>query len=138
MAMQKKQPKKLAIVHQPKEQPLYHERQLSAELEFGGEIHVIIRRKSIHACIAGILAAARLIKNDSERTIEVTLTFWCLDEDLDALTITVNASDYDVVDRAEKIEQIVWRLCAKAQRKFVAALAKQEITLIGEEGALAA
>lgn len=118
------------------EVPDYFERDICAEFECGGQLHVIARGDCVSKVIRQVMASCSAVVLNRELVFSFRLTYWALDNDLNEEKVTVSCTDAEVVSTKSRGFVLCQALAIKAKRLFLKRMAKAGVTLYGRDGSL--
>jgi hypothetical protein len=109
---------------------------LSIRLENGGKLDLFIRKDNLADCLNTLRDIVPFLPLQDSMSLEVTLHYWQLDENMKSMDLEVGEADYNMEDRKLAPVHLVNLLIINAKTKFLKRLAQNEIVLTGPEGKL--
>ena len=124
-----------ALVKVERNTPGFFEREIRAEFECGGHLHLIARGDCVSGVVRQVLASCSAVVLNPNLVFSFKLTYWALDTDLGEQTIQVTARHDDTFCSGRNYH-LCHALALKAKRRFLKRLAVAGITLYGHNGSL--
>jgi hypothetical protein len=123
-----------AIVHVPTVEQELFEQEISATFENGGGLSITARGDCLYDCLETILNLVDTVILDRDRSIDLTLRYWHLTEDLESVEVEALVSKIEDYSTPQGI--MMKRMVTEAMTNFLKKLSRHQIVLRGEGGGL--